>query len=84
MVFYFAGSASSPDLHAYISSLPGPARPHLELELDWGNHGVEKDLAEIADHMSDWEKRLSTHLGLTYIEISDIKKIHLIEPALQR
>ena len=52
--------------------------------MDWGNEGVERDLSEIADHMLHWEERLSTHLGLTAIEISDIKEIHLREPVLQR
>ena len=57
-----------------MSSLPACARPHLELQLDWGHEGVEKDLSEIADHMLHWEEKLSTHLELTPTDIHDIKK----------
>ena len=67
-----------------MESLPPAARPHLELQLDWGHEGVERDLMEIADHMLDWEQRLSTHLGLTAIQISDIKEKHPQKPILQR
>ena len=56
----------------------------LEQQLDWDHGGVDVDLNEIADHMLDWEERLSTHLGLTHIDISDIKEIHLYQPPLQR
>ena len=38
------------DLSAYVSSLPPPARPHLELQLDSGHDGVEMDLHQIAEH----------------------------------
>ena len=62
------------DVSSYLSSLPACARPHLELQLDWGHEGVDKDLSEIADHMLDWEEKLSTHLGLTTTDIHDITK----------
>jgi hypothetical protein len=52
--------------------------------LDWGHDGVEKDLSEIADHMLDWEEKLPTHLGLTPIDIHDIKEIYSNRPVLQR
>lgn len=67
-----------------MSSLPPPARPHLEYILDWGHDGVQRDLCEIADHMLDWEEKLSTHLGLADIDISDIKEENFKKPKLQR
>ena len=66
------------------SSLPPAACPHLELLLDSGNEGVEKDLYEIADLMLDWEEKLSAPLGLTPVDISDIKETHFRKPVLQR
>ena len=53
-------------------SMPVAARPHLEQKLDWGHEGVEKDLMEIAHHIVDWEASLSSHLGLTHVDIHDI------------
>ena len=66
-----------------MSSLPPPARPHLELQLDSGHDGVEKDLHQIAYHMLEWEK-LSAHLGLTAVDISDTKDMYPFKPDLQR
>ena len=57
----------------YVSSLPADARPYLEEQLDWDNEGVDRDLIEIADYMIYWEETLTTHLGLTTVEIHDIK-----------
>jgi len=75
---------SAPDVASYLSSLPPAARPHLELQLDSGHGGVEKDLCQIADHMLDWEEKLSTHLGLTPVDISDVKDMHPLKPVFQR
>ena len=55
-------------------SLPACARPHLELQLDWGHRGVEADLYEIADHMIEWEEKLVVPLGLTDIDVHDINE----------
>jgi hypothetical protein len=55
----------------------------LELELDRGHGGVEKDLYKIADHMLKWEETLSAPLGLTVVDISDITKA-IDGPVLQR
>ena len=63
----------STDLSCYVSSLPAGARPHLELLLDQDNDGVDKDLTEIADLMLECEERFATHLGLTAIDVSNIK-----------
>ena len=67
-----------------MSSLSPRVHPLLEKLLDWNCGGVDVDLNEIAYHMLDWEDRLSAHLGLTRIDISDIKEIHLHRPPLQR
>ena len=55
-----------------MSTLPACARPHLELVLDWGHEGVDKDLNEIADQMIEWQEKLSAALGLTGVDIHDI------------
>ena len=75
---------TGPDYQSYLSRLPVDARPHLELQLDCGHEGVDRDLNEIADHSLDWEEKLSVPLGLTATDISDIKKKYQNEPALQR
>ena len=75
---------SAADISAYVSSLPPPARPHLELQLDSGHDGVEMDLHQIAEHMLEWEEKLSAHLGLTPVDISDTKDIYPFKPELQR
>lgn len=67
-----------------MSSLPASARPHLELQLDWGHEGVDRDLIEIAHHMLDWEEKLCPLLGLSAVDCHDIKAIHLSNPELQR
>ncbi len=60
------------DFLSCVSSLPACARPHLELQLDWGHDGVETDLYAIADHMIKWEEKLASPLGLTDVDIYDI------------
>ena len=72
------------DFTACVSSLPAGARPHLELQLDHGHEGVDKDLNEIAHRMLHWEGKLSAHLGLTEVDIQDIKEMYSSKPSLQR
>ena len=67
-----------------MSSLPASARDHLNKELDWDRGGVDKDLIKIAHHMLDWEEQLSSHLGLTQVDIRDIKERNPQKPELQR
>ena len=74
---------TGPNFHCYVSFLPASARPHLELQLDFGHGGVEKDLYEIASHMLNWEE-ISALLGLTVTDISDTKDMYPNKPALQR
>ena len=60
------------EVYRYVATLPASARPHLELQLDWGHGGVETDLCEIAHVMLDWEVKLSTHLGLTEVDLTEV------------
>ena len=69
---------------SFLSSLPAGARIHLELQLDSDNEGIEKDLFEIAQHMLEWEDKLCVHLGLTKVDIHDIKAMYSGNPSLQR
>jgi hypothetical protein len=55
----------------------------LKQMLDWDNKGVDKDLNEIAYHMLDWEE-LSSQLGLTPVDVHDIKESNIGKPELQR
>ena len=64
-------------------SLPASARPLLEQLLDWDNE-TEKDLIEIAHHMLDWEEKLCSCLGLTEVDVHDIRVIYHGRPELQR
>ena len=72
------------DFSAYVSSLPPPARLHLELQLDSDHNGVEIDLHQIAEHMLKWEEKLSAHLGLTPADIDNIKERNPFKPELQK
>ena len=72
------------DFQSYKSSLPASALQYLERTLDWDHEGVDIDLNEVADHMLDWEERLSTLLGMTPIEIHDIKLENPTNLRLQR
>ena len=47
--------------------------------LDW-----DSNLNKIAHHMLKWEEKLCSPLGLTEIDVHDIKEIHPNKPELQR
>ena len=79
----FLSNAAS-NISAYVSSLPPLARPHLKLQLDSDHDGVEMDLHQIAEHMLEWEEKLSAHLGLTPVDISDTKGKYPFQHELQR
>ena len=64
--------------------MPSNVRCHLDCQLDWDNEGVDQDLYEIAHLIVHWEEELSVLLGLTAVDIHDIKAIHLNRPELQR
>ena len=56
-----------------MSSLPNNVSPFLCNKLDWDNDGVEKDLDAIARKMSNWEAQFAINLGLTRVEIEEIR-----------
>ena len=72
------------DVQTCLSSLPPSAHPRLEFQLDSDHKGVETDLYQIAHHMIDWEEKLVPYLGLTAVDVSDIKESCSKKPALQR
>ena len=53
--------------------------PHPQEQLDW-----DGDLNKIAHHMLDWKEKLCSPLGLTEVDVHDIKEIHPNKPELQR
>ena len=79
---YFSFTAH--DFSSYVWSLPASVRPLLEQQLDWDNE-TERDLIEIAYHILDWEEKLCSRLGLTVVDVHDIKhNLLLANPELQR
>ena len=70
--------STGPNLQEYLSTLPAGARPHLERPVEW------EDIVDIAHHMLNWEERLCTHLGLTQVDVHDIKDSNKDNPPLQR
>jgi hypothetical protein len=56
----------------------------MEQVLDWDHEGVDRDLIAIAHHMLYWEETLCPHLGLTEVDVHDIKHCHPNKPQLQR
>ena len=50
--------------------------------------GVLRNYAHLhvitAHHMLDWEEKLRSHLGLTEVDVHDIKAVHGSNPGLQR
>ena len=71
-------------LSSYLSSIPATALPYLDNLLDWDQEGVDRHLNRIADAMIEWEENLSIWLGLTEVQIHDLKKIYSQEPVLLR
>lgn len=60
----------------YVATLPPAALEFLDKELDWDHHGVDRHLTEIAEQMIDWEEKLSALLGMTDVDIRDLKAEH--------
>ena len=67
----------------YVNLIPLQNRFKLDKTLDYEHNRVEKDLTEIAGFFVDWESKAS-HLGLTNVDISDIKETYRSKPELQR
>ena len=69
-------SHSGCEWSSYVSPLPATAQSYLDNQLDWDQEGVDRHLNQIADTMLHWEEKLSTSLGLTEVQIHDLKKNH--------
>ena len=69
LLLYYTGC----ELSSYTSSLPASAQTYLDRQLDWDQEGVDRHLNLIAESMIDWETKLSTPLGLTEVQIHDLK-----------
>ena len=44
--------------------------------MDSGNGGVSKHLGQVADTMHEWEGSVAEQLGLTSVDIAEIKMKH--------
>jgi hypothetical protein len=66
-------------ISAYLSTLPGSALRYLDEPVDRNT-----DLIVLAEPMVNWEQKLQTHLGLTDVEVHDIKDSLPSKPLLQR
>ena len=56
----------------------------LDLVLDEEHGGVDIHLGEIADATDEWDTVLAPHMGLTEIELRDIRSNHRDNRAFQR
>ena len=83
-VLLLVSSSTDSEVMDYLASCNLNSSSHLEKILDWNNKGVEKDLIEIAKHLTEWEEKLVSPLGLTHTEKKDIKVKYAREPELQR
>ena len=68
----------------YLASYNLTSSLHLVKIIDWNNGGVEKDLIEIAKHLTEWEEKLVSPLGITHTEKNDINGKYPNKPELQR
>jgi L-lactate utilization protein LutB len=64
---------------AYLSTLPGSALRYLDKPVDRNT-----DLIVLAKPMVNWEQKLQTYLGLTDVDVHDIKSSLSNQPELQR
>lgn len=84
--YYVGKERLDPDLYEeYVSTLNEGSRSNLKKEIDWDNK-VDRDLIEIADSMmADWEVTLSASLGLSRVQIEDVKaRYKNDDPRLER
>ena len=80
LVFLFAEQ----EVQSYLSKFRLSNCPYLKERLDSDGRGVEADLIEIANEISEWEEKLVAHLQLTPVHVSDIHRRHPGNPQLQR
>lgn len=76
--------AVPPSLDEVLGAVPGHLKHKLDQILDSGHEDVPLHLGNIADNIPDWQGRVADNLGLTRVEVSDIKRRLKDEPELQR
>jgi hypothetical protein len=74
-MYLTTGSCAS----VYVSTLPASARHYLDQPVD-----RKTDLIVIAAPMLHWEQKLLAHLGLTEVDVHDIRESFPMKPLLQR
>ena len=72
-----------------IVSIPESSRWKVDREIDFENKGVQGDtvdkhLGRIAAQMIDWEGTIGDNLGLTRVDIANVKEKYPQNPELQR
>ena len=65
--------AKAPSLEDILARVPKPLRCKLDQRLDEGHEGVSRHLGYIAQNIPEWEGRVADQLGLTEVNIRDIK-----------
>ena len=65
--------AKAPSLEDILARVPEPLRCKLDQRLDEGHEGVSRHLGYIAQNIPEWEGRVADQLGLTEVNIRDIK-----------
>ena len=61
------------DISRYLEFIPPLARWKLDKELDYDNE-FDRDLMEIAKHITSWEVRLRVQLRLTEPDVYEINE----------
>ena len=72
-----------------IISIPESSRWKVDREIDFENKGVQggtvdKHLGRIAAQMINWEGTIGDNLGLTRVDIANVKEKYPQNPELQR
>ena len=64
----------SSHLYAPIPVFPDhPLLNQLDMVIDNENSGISKHLGQIADAMYEWEGRIADELGLSVVDVAEIK-----------
>ena len=72
------------ELEEILSRVPEILQHKLDEKVDSKHAGVSKDVGYIASRFTEWDGRVADELGLTQVEISDIKKKSNGNPEQQR
>ena len=75
--------AARPSLGEVLGAVPEHLKPKLDQKLDGDHNEVLLHLGYIAKNIPEWEGRVADNLGLSYVDVSDIKK-KFTDPEQQR